>query len=170
MLNRNLHERDDAALCSAVMLVLSNSDGEDCEVTIYLAGHPHPMLVRGDAVEELGTPGPALGVVESPIWEPWKTTVMPRDQLILYTDGVTEARRSRAEERFGNERLRQHIAGSARPEETIARVRAALEIYRPEQPDDDAALVAIRRADTGVEPTANGRGAGVAASPAAPFG
>ena len=164
MLNRNLHERDDAALCSAVLVVLADEGPEGCEATIYLAGHPHPLLVRGDDVEELGTPGPALGVVESPIWEPVKTTVLPGDQLILYTDGVTEARRSRVEERFGDERLRARVAGSVRPEETIARVRAALEGYRPEQPDDDAALVAIRRAEAGAEATA-GRGDVGAATP-----
>ena len=163
MLNRNLHERDDAALCSAVLLVLSDATDGSCEATIYLAGHPHPLLVRGEEVEELGRPGPALGVVESPIWEPAKAIVYPNDQLILYTDGVTEARRSRVEERFGNERLREHVAGSARPEETIARIRAALERYRPEQPDDDAALVAIRRAEPGAEPVAELTDAGAAA-------
>lgn len=145
LLNRNLHDREDAALCSAVMLVLADSADAACEIKVYLAGHPHPLLVRGDDVHELGSPGPALGVVESPIWEPVEVTVVPGDQLILYTDGVTEARLSRAEERFGSERLRRHVAGSARPEETIARIRSALEGYRPEQPDDDAALVAIGR-------------------------
>ncbi len=170
MLNRNLHGRDDAALCSAVLLVLADSDDERCEATIYLAGHPHPLLVRGDAVEELGVPGPALGVVESPIWEPLKATVLPGDQLILYTDGVTEARRSRLDERFGNERLREQVAGSARPEETISRIRTALERFRPEQPDDDAALVAIRRAAPGSAYGTDRSDAGATVSPAAPLG
>jgi serine phosphatase RsbU (regulator of sigma subunit) len=145
LLNRNLHEREDAALCSAVLLVLADSETGEAEITVYLAGHPHPLLVRGDEVRELGTPGPALGVVESPIWEPVKVSVQPGDQLVLYTDGVTEARLSRVDERFGSERLRSHVAGSARPEETIARIRTALERFRPDQPDDDAALVAVGR-------------------------
>ena len=145
LLNRNLRDRDDGRLCSAAMLVLPDSGAEDCEVTVYLAGHPHPLRVRGDEVGEVGSPGPALGVSESPIWEPAKVSVRGGDQLILYTDGVTEARRSRDEERFGNERLQGHLAGSRRPEEAIARVRSALEKFRPEQPIDDAALVAIRR-------------------------
>jgi serine phosphatase RsbU (regulator of sigma subunit) len=170
MLNRNLHDREDAALCSAVMLVLSDPGPEGSEVTVYLAGHPHPLILRGQEVDELGSPGPALGVVESPIWEPVRTMIRPGDQLILYTDGVTEARRSREEERFGSARLREHVAGSVRPEETIARVRAALEGYRPEQPDDDAALIAIRRAESEIAAASSLSGTGAAADPATPLG
>lgn len=160
LLNRNLRERDDGRLCSAAMLVLPDAGAEDCEVTVYLAGHPHPLRVRGDDVGEVGSPGPALGVSEAPIWEAAKVRMRGGDQLILYTDGVTEARRSREEERFGNERLQGHLAGSRRPEEAIARVRSALEGFRPEQPTDDAALVAIRRdsgSDEGADRGRNGR-------------
>jgi serine phosphatase RsbU (regulator of sigma subunit) len=148
LLNRNLHGREDAALCSAVLLVLPDGRDGETEVAAYLAGHPYPLLVRGDEVRELGRPGPALGVVD------------------VYTDGVTEARRSRVEERFGDERLRQEVSGSSRPEETIARIRTALERFRGDPPDDDAALVAIRRSHApGDDPSSGG---GVAAMSEAP--
>jgi serine phosphatase RsbU (regulator of sigma subunit) len=141
-----------------VLLVLpDNRDGET-EVTAYLAGHPYPLLVRGDAVRELGQPGPALGVVDEPVWQPVVETILPGDQLILYTDGVTEARRSRLEERFGDERLREEVSGSSRPEETISRIRTALEHFRGDQPDDDAALVAIRRSHAPADGSRSGEG------------
>ena len=147
LLNRNLRERDDGRLCSVAMLVLPDSGSEDCEVAVYLAGHPHPLRVRGNDVGEVGRPGPALGVSESPAWEPVKVAVRGGDQLVLYTDGVTEARRSDHEERFGNARLQARLAGARRPDEAIARVRTALDGFRAAEPIDDAALVVVRRDD-----------------------
>lgn len=167
LLNRNLRDRDDPRLCSTVILVLPETTSGACEVTVYLAGHPHPLQVRGEQVAEVGVPGPALGVAESPIWEPVTVDVHPGDQLILYTDGVTEARRSRDQDRFGGERLQGQLAGTSRPEEAIARVRSALEGFRAEQPSDDAALVAIRRSSGSDAPAGSDRGASVATEPVA---
>lgn len=167
LLNRNLRERDDARLCSTVMLVLPEAAVGACEVTIYLAGHPHPLRVRGREVREVGVPGPALGVSESPVWKPIKVAVHPGDQLILYTDGVTEARRDRDQDRFGAKRLQGHLAGARRPQEAIARVRSALEGFRAEQPSDDAALVAIRRGGADDTPSGSDRDAGLAIEPVA---
>jgi serine phosphatase RsbU (regulator of sigma subunit) len=167
LLNRNLRDRDDPRLCSTVILVLPETTSGACEVTVYLAGHPHPLQVRGEQVAEVGVPGPALGVAESPIWEPVTVDVHPGDQLILYTDGVTEARRSRDQDRFGGERLQGQLAGTSRPEEAIARVRSALEGFRAEQPSDDAALVAIRRSGGSDAPAGSDRGASVATEPVA---
>jgi PAS domain S-box-containing protein len=167
LLNRNLLERDDARLCSTVMLVLPDGAAGACEVTVYLAGHPHPLRIHGEEVDEVGSPGPALGVSEEPVWEPVGVIVHPGDQLILYTDGVTEARRSRDHDRFGGARLQGELAGVRRPQDAIARVRSALEGFRAEQPSDDAALVAIRRSSSETGAPAGERHGGVATEPVA---
>ena len=145
MLDRNLRGRDDAALCSVVVAAIPDGGPELAEAQIYLAGHPHPVLMRDGSAEEVGAPGPLLGVVEDPDWRPVAVAMRPGDQLILYTDGVIEARRAGGE-RFGTQRLRDRLAGCESPESAVGRVRAALQAFRGTSRQDDAAVVAIRYA------------------------
>jgi len=144
LLDENLRGRDDAALCSVALLILPDPGSEGAEVSIYLAGHPHPLLLRDDGAEVVGDPGPLLGVVEEPVWLPANVAVEPGDQLVLYTDGVIEARGANGE-RFGTDRLCEGLAGCESPELTVDRVRAALASFGARAREDDAALVAIRR-------------------------
>jgi PAS domain S-box-containing protein len=156
VLDRNLRGRDDVALCSVAMLVLPDADSASEEVSVYLAGHPYPILIHhGGRAEPVGETGPLLGVVDEPSWPRFTVTVEPGDQLVLYTDGVIEARRDGGE-RFGSERLRQGLAGCAAPDLAVERVRGALWEFGARARDDDAALVAIRRTMAGPPP---GRGA-----------
>jgi PAS domain S-box-containing protein len=145
VLDENLRGRDDAALCSVAMVILPERlDAERCEARVYLAGHPHPLLLRDGRAEPIGSPGPLLGVAEDPDWEPRTVTIEPGDQLVLYTDGVIEAR-GESGERFGTERLQVGLAGSIAPEAAVDRVRQALERFGARAREDDAAVVAIRR-------------------------
>lgn len=144
LLDENLRGRDDAALCSVAMLVLPETDALGAEVYVYLAGHPHPLILHDGTAREVGEPGPLLGVAENPTWEAVPVHIEPGDQLVLFTDGVIEARRTGGE-RFGTERLRTGVAGSDSPERTVDRVRAELLAFGAEGRDDDAAVVAIRR-------------------------
>ena len=146
LLNANLHGREDAALCSVAVLVLPHDASERSNVVLYLAGHPHPMLLRDGAAEPVGHPGPLLGVTEDAHWEAVEVEVDPGDQLVLYTDGVIEARRPGGG-RFGVERLQHGLAGSESPELVVGRVRRALAEFGAAARDDDAAVVAIRRRD-----------------------
>ena len=115
------------------------------DVTVYLAGHPHPLLIRDQRAEVVGQPGPLLGVVDEPVWLPATVAHRPGDQLVLYTDGVIEAKRANGE-RFGTDRLRDGLAGCESPELAVERVRMALADFGAQSRQDDAALVAIRRA------------------------
>ena len=49
LLDENLRGRDDAALCSVALLILPDAETESSKVTVYLAGHPHPLLLRDGA-------------------------------------------------------------------------------------------------------------------------
>jgi sigma-B regulation protein RsbU (phosphoserine phosphatase) len=69
------------------------------------AGHYLPMLIRADgAAERLGIGGPVLGVIADAEYEQAQVTIAPGDRLVLFTDGLTEAR-NEADEEYGEERL-----------------------------------------------------------------
>ena len=62
-------------------------------VTVSCGGHPLPMLRRADGtVETFGAPGTLLGLVSDPDLQERSTELRPGDSLVLYTDGLTEAR------------------------------------------------------------------------------
>ena len=47
--------------------------------------------------------------------------IMPGDRVVAYTDGLPEARNARAE-LFGEERLKEHLRGSATTDDVLAAV------------------------------------------------
>jgi PAS domain S-box-containing protein len=143
LVDERLRERGDAALCSAAVLLLSGNEEGDARATLFLAGHPPPLLLRDGGAEEVGMPGPILGVSPDAVWESETVVLRPGDLLVLYTDGVIEAKADDGE-RFGAARLRHGLAGCGRPEAVIARVEGALAAFAGEA-DDDAAVVAVQR-------------------------
>jgi len=146
LLNEALRARGDTALCTAAILILPRTENDPIPVKIVVAGHPLPLLLRGGEIIEAGRPGPLLGAFAASDWEPATIELRADDQLVLYTDGVIEARGE--SERFGEARLRAELAGADRPLAAIGRVTAALESFLGDEPDDDVALVAIRRTGT----------------------
>jgi serine phosphatase RsbU (regulator of sigma subunit) len=83
--------------------------------TVALAGHHRPLLLDG-GVRELDVPyGPALGLFEAARWQPVELKLPPDWGLLLYTDGLVEARAGPGlAGRFGLERLSSLLAGGAR--------------------------------------------------------
>ncbi len=84
------------------------------------AGHNPPLLLRRSGeIEPLKPCGPALGIVAGARWRDVEQRFAPGDVLLLYTDGVIEARNG--EKRFfGVERL---IEAARRPAKSAAEVR-----------------------------------------------
>jgi sigma-B regulation protein RsbU (phosphoserine phosphatase) len=80
-------------------------DSEIGTLTFANAGHYAPVLVRADGgVERLASGGPVLGVFSDAVYTQERIHVAAGDRLVLFTDGITEARRADDEE-FGEERL-----------------------------------------------------------------
>ena len=119
------------------------------------AGHPAPLLLRrGKLAKMLDlTPNTPLGVPfgDGPV-AVGEETLQPGDRILLYTDGVTEAR-TESGEFFTAERLadfleRESTAGRPTPE-TLRRLRHAILSHQKGQLQDDAtALLVEWRRDT----------------------
>jgi sigma-B regulation protein RsbU (phosphoserine phosphatase) len=74
-------------------------------LTYANAGHYLPALVRADgSVERLGAGGPVLGVIAGAEYEQAHVLLAPGDRLVIFTDGLTEARNADDDE-FGETRL-----------------------------------------------------------------
>jgi sigma-B regulation protein RsbU (phosphoserine phosphatase) len=69
-------------------------DSELGALTFANAGHFPPILIRADgSVERLTEGGPVLGVVPDASYEQGRVILGSGDRLVLFTDGITEARR-----------------------------------------------------------------------------
>jgi sigma-B regulation protein RsbU (phosphoserine phosphatase) len=65
-------------------------------LTFANAGHYPPILVRADgSIERLTHGGPVLGVFPDAAYEQGRVLIGSGDRLVLFTDGITEARRPR---------------------------------------------------------------------------
>lgn len=151
-LNRELLARSGTALCSVVAMAVSDDPTEP--VRLAVAGHPPPLLIGDDGVSEVSEPAPVLGAFAEDRWKAESTAVAPGEQLIVVTDGVTEAHGGT--DRFGEERLRAVVAGITSPARVAQRIEGALHEFTGGQLEDDAAIVAIAPATADVEPASEG--------------
>ncbi|MDH4223856.1 MAG: serine/threonine-protein phosphatase, partial [candidate division Zixibacteria bacterium] len=73
--------------------------------TFSNAGHNPPILLKkGQEIENLSEGGLALGIMPNSDYKERALGLNPSDLLLLYTDGVTEAK-NESEEEFGIRRL-----------------------------------------------------------------
>jgi sigma-B regulation protein RsbU (phosphoserine phosphatase) len=109
------------------------------------AGHPPPLLVsREGDVQQLNVRGLALGVDSGQTYEEHEARLDRGGAIVIYTDGVVEARRDG--ELYGFERLARIVAASLdRPAAEIA--STVIDECRSFAGDlaDDCALVVIKR-------------------------
>lgn len=94
MLHRALQAQPaEADLCTVCLVRFERASARG-ELTIALAGHPQPLLIdeRGES-RMLGRPGTLLGVLEPIRVHETSEAIGPEQTLLLYTDGVPEARR-----------------------------------------------------------------------------
>ncbi|MGH2926036.1 MAG: SpoIIE family protein phosphatase [Solirubrobacterales bacterium] len=143
LVDESLKRGPDLLLCSAIIMVLPETDQDPAPIPILVAGHPAPLLIRDRAVEPVALQGPLLGAPDEHRWELSTVELSAGDQLVLYTDGVTEARG--ASERFGDHRLRATLSIPAVPRAVVEAVEEALDSFIAREPEDDAAVLAIAR-------------------------
>jgi sigma-B regulation protein RsbU (phosphoserine phosphatase) len=151
-LNQVLHERyagsGDPRYCTTVFGTLE-PDLDTGQVAVHLAsgGHPPVIAVRADGTADfLPTPGGLLvGILPTARFTTATTVLDPGDLLLLYTDGITEARTG--EDRsslYGDEALLACAADHA-GEPPLALIQALTGVLRGfgDGLDDDTALLAL---------------------------
>jgi serine phosphatase RsbU (regulator of sigma subunit) len=63
------------------------------DLQLAAAGHPPPLILRADGrVEQVAVTGTLLGVAKEVSFEPQLVSLHPGDTILLYTDGLTDAR------------------------------------------------------------------------------
>ena len=130
-------------------------------MTVASGGHPLPLVLRtaGES-REAGVPGTLLGVVADPELTDASVDLEPGDSIVLYTDGVTEAR---APQRVYGAVDLAGFAGHHEPLRAAAiaeRIeRGALSSGAGEQRDDIAIVVLkVRAAGVAAPPEARAEG------------
>jgi PAS domain S-box-containing protein len=113
-------------------------------LTVACGGHPLPMVLRADGtVEEVGTPGTLLGLIEDPVLRDDTTELHPGDTFVTYTDGLTDAAAPARTWTAGDlATLLEDAAGSEASTIVEHLVGAALGDVRA--PRDDVAVLALR--------------------------
>jgi hypothetical protein len=137
---------DRAGLITGIFAELDEVSGL---LRVISAGHPGGLIIRdGAVVRTLPTPT-ALPVTMGDLRAPTvvEEALQPGDQILLYTDGVTEARTDDGEF-FGVDRLiafvvRAMADGLSAPETTRRLVHAILE-YQNNQLQDDATILLVQ--------------------------
>ena len=112
------------------------------------AGHNPALLLRADGTPEwLGGHGPPLALLPDRSYGEGALTLAPGDQLLLYTDGITEAENG-GEEEFGGANLLKEFSTHCKAPlpEIETRLITALNTFTGNAPPhDDRTLVMIRR-------------------------
>ena len=143
---------------------ISRDNSEDLFVTVFVAvldaqtgaieycnaGHDRPYVLatgRGP-LEQLGAAaGPPLCVIDDYAYAAAKTRLRRGDCLVLFTDGVTDAR-STTGEMFGRPRLESLLAGlpsDASPDAITAAIQNAVTRFAAgTDPADDLAILVLR--------------------------
>ena len=135
---------DDSRFATAV---LADIDLETGVVRYVNAGHPPPALLRDGKVVGLLDQARRLplGLRDDPP-EPAEVRLQPGDRLLLYTDGVTEARDA-DDAIFGLDRLLGLLERSAASDlptaETLRRLSHAILEHQRGELQDDATLMLV---------------------------
>jgi serine phosphatase RsbU (regulator of sigma subunit)/DNA-binding response OmpR family regulator len=144
-LNRSLYSQMSED-CMFITLVYGVLDLQTGEFTYVNAAHPHPLVYdpTQDEVIELGTTGGMVGALPTMEFHEARTQLDPGAVLLLFTDGVTEARTGHEmlEIQGVQEVLRRAAGGSATAVcDTV--FQRALD-FSGGNLKDDVAIVAIR--------------------------
>jgi serine phosphatase RsbU (regulator of sigma subunit) len=108
-------------------------------LTIVNCGHPPPLLLRRGEVVPLDPPAPAPPLGFMPVAKPRVERLEPGDRLLLYTDGLAEARRDGAF--FPTAERAWRLLGHGTVGDGLASLETALVEWVRGRLDDDIALV-----------------------------
>ncbi len=161
--NRFLCDHSEVGRYATMFFGILDLDGH---LEFINAGHPSPMLIRQNAVEEAFTEGSyPVGLVPDAVYTAACLKLQPGDTLVLFSDGVTEAM-DPDDQLFGVPRLREVLEGniSTKLEEIQKTVLESVENFaRGARQADDLTLLLVRyrdpkaadNTDTAIPPPSN---------------
>ena len=128
---------------TAFLAILDPTTGD---IEYARAGHPPAAIRRANgSVEFLELGDPPIGVFDRQVFESGRSSLGPGDKIVLYTDGVVEARRD--SQLFDVDGVDRALAGhghKSAPDVADEILRAAQEWARGDLRDDAAILVIER--------------------------
>ncbi len=137
-------EPSDPRFASAALARLDR-DGDCFRVALASAGHPPALVLRADGrVEALHVAGTLLGITAEVEAVDAETVLGPGDALVLYTDGLIEARSP--DGILGEERVREQLAreAGATADELATRLDGLAASFSRLRRRDDLALLIAR--------------------------
>jgi serine phosphatase RsbU (regulator of sigma subunit) len=122
-------------------------DPRSGKIRFVCAGHPYPLLRRGDgAITELGSGALPLGIHMDLDLELQEAVIEPGNTLLLSTDGLVETLNAEGEA-FGFERVREELRRGGSSRAIHDRMLQELDRFRGDEPvHDDRSLVVVSRA------------------------
>jgi sigma-B regulation protein RsbU (phosphoserine phosphatase) len=149
-LNRHLYKVTDATRFATFFY--AEWDRGEGYLSYVNAGHNPPILrgsTSGQRLEALSTP---LGIFDPSEFHVGKVPLQPGDLIVLYSDGITEARVRQGEE-FGEARLEAVVAAHA--EKSLAEIQqqilTAVRNWSGQEPEDDMTLLLVRATESAKE-------------------
>ena len=149
---RQRREHDNYKFCTVAYASLETNEGDTehgAKVTVCCGGHSPPFLLKADgSIYKIGQPGRVLGMFDDANLTEQEAHLAPGDALVLFTDGVVEAR-SPEGIFFGEERLMTILRSSvALDASTMAgRIEGAVLNFQEQNPRDDIAILVLRVSD-----------------------
>ncbi|MCD6120071.1 fused response regulator/phosphatase [bacterium] len=121
-------------------------DGKEYSLNYSIGGHPPPIKIHADGkLEYIETSCPGLLMIPDYRFIEHKTSIEPGEKLVIYTDGLVEARNPSGD-LFGEERLEKILKSeSGKSLETfVGAIEAGLTEFRENAPvlDDISLIVA----------------------------
>ncbi|HEX7071559.1 MAG TPA: GAF domain-containing SpoIIE family protein phosphatase [Rhodothermales bacterium] len=132
--------RTDLPASRFVTLIYAVLDPVARTITYANAGHPPPALAASDRIEVLRHRSELPLGIRNGAYTDRRLTLAPGDRIVLYSDGLTEARNPAGEE-FGTERL---VRSTSAPESTASSLLEAVEAHAGDRPfADDVTIVVV---------------------------
>jgi serine phosphatase RsbU (regulator of sigma subunit)/HAMP domain-containing protein len=142
-INRMLIETGDTA--NIVTLWVGFLDVGNGRLVFANGGHPPALLLQPSdgRLERLATTGALLGAVAAAEYDQQTVEVEPDAIILLYTDGVTEARNKNRF--FGEGRVRRALKQGGSAAVVTQRLLAQVQRFSAGELRDDAAILTVRR-------------------------
>jgi sigma-B regulation protein RsbU (phosphoserine phosphatase) len=145
-MNSNLTAQSDSAMFTTVFYgILDTRTGE---LQFANGGHNRPYVVGVDGQPRSlsDESGPIVGIMDGFSYDTYTGKLSPGEALVLYTDGVTEARDNK-DAFFGETHLEQLLSahGAESAEQLVASLHAAVQEFATGVPQaDDITVLALR--------------------------